>query len=72
MSHEKGLRVIIISMNFKAICGKHGMFNISNNNLTGNITGLFENCPKVKYVDFSFNRFTVTGILWGGIEQGRI
>ncbi|RLM60811.1 hypothetical protein C2845_PM14G07900 [Panicum miliaceum] len=48
-----------ISMSFPATCDKLTTLNISSNNLRGSITGLFDNCSSLRYVDLSLNRFAV-------------
>jgi Leucine-rich repeat (LRR) protein len=51
-----------IYANFPAICTNLVMFNISDNNFTGRIMGLFDECNKLRYVDLSSNHFT--GEIW--------
>ncbi|GJN32967.1 hypothetical protein PR202_gb21518 [Eleusine coracana subsp. coracana] len=58
-----------VSMNFPAICADLAVLNVSTNRLTGNITGLFDGCHKLEYVDLSSNNFT--GELWPGVARFR-
>ncbi|RCV13833.1 hypothetical protein SETIT_2G377800v2 [Setaria italica] len=58
-----------IAANFTAICADLAVFNVSTNRLTGNITGMFDGCARLEYVDLSSNNFT--GELWPGITRFR-
>ncbi|KAF0900198.1 hypothetical protein E2562_027555 [Oryza meyeriana var. granulata] len=55
--------------NFPEICGNLTFLSVSSNSFTGRIDKLFDNCPKLKHVDLSWNSFT--GIVWPGIERLR-
>uniref|UniRef100_A0A0E0QAS4 non-specific serine/threonine protein kinase n=1 Tax=Oryza rufipogon TaxID=4529 RepID=A0A0E0QAS4_ORYRU len=50
-----------------AACGDLAVLNVSGNGFTGDITGLFDGCPKLEYIDLSTNNFT--GELWPGIAR---
>ncbi|XP_051215089.1 probable LRR receptor-like serine/threonine-protein kinase At1g74360 [Lolium perenne] len=56
-----------VAGNFPAICADLTSLDLSTNNLTGNITGLFDGCPRLEYVDLSSNNFT--GQLWPGVAK---
>uniref|UniRef100_A0A0D9X774 non-specific serine/threonine protein kinase n=1 Tax=Leersia perrieri TaxID=77586 RepID=A0A0D9X774_9ORYZ len=58
-----------IRANFPAICRNLSAINLSNNNLTGSVSGLFNNCLKLQDVDLSWNNFT--GKIWNGIARLR-
>jgi len=58
-----------VAANFTAICGDLAVFNVSTNRLTGNITGMFDGCARLEYVDLSSNNFT--GELWPGVARFR-
>ncbi|KAK3127600.1 hypothetical protein QOZ80_7AG0575560 [Eleusine coracana subsp. coracana] len=58
-----------VSVNFPEICADLAVLNVSTNRLTGNITGLFDGCHKLEYVDLSSNNFT--GELWPGVARFR-
>ncbi|VAH44187.1 unnamed protein product [Triticum turgidum subsp. durum] len=58
-----------VAVNFPAICADLTLLDLSTNNLTGNITGLFDGCPRLDKVDLSSNNFT--GELWPGIAKFR-
>ncbi|KAJ1697414.1 hypothetical protein LUZ63_005926 [Rhynchospora breviuscula] len=53
--------------NFPAICGNLVMLNISDNNFTGRIFGLFDECNKLRYIDLSSNHFF--GKIWYGFNS---
>ncbi|XP_073361245.1 probable LRR receptor-like serine/threonine-protein kinase At1g74360 [Aegilops tauschii subsp. strangulata] len=57
-----------IRKNFPAICGNLSVITVSNNNLTGRISGLFSGCTKLTDVDLSCNQFTGKAV-WEGIEK---
>ncbi|TVU38298.1 hypothetical protein EJB05_11660 [Eragrostis curvula] len=56
-----------VAANFPAICADLAVLNVSTNRLTGNITGMFDGCARLEYVDLSSNNFT--GELWPGIAR---
>ncbi|KAL6657657.1 hypothetical protein ACP70R_005437 [Stipagrostis hirtigluma subsp. patula] len=58
-----------IAANFPAMCGDLTVLDVSANMLTGNITGMFDGCPKLEYVDLSSNNFT--GEIWPGVARFR-
>jgi len=58
-----------VAANFTAICGDLAVFNVSTNRLTGNITGMFDGCARLEYVDLSSNNFT--GEPWPGVARFR-
>ncbi|KAJ3697831.1 hypothetical protein LUZ61_001536 [Rhynchospora tenuis] len=53
--------------NFPAICGNLVLLNISDNNFTGGIFGLFDECIKLRYIDLSSNHFF--GKIWYGFNR---
>ncbi|TVU13972.1 hypothetical protein EJB05_37412, partial [Eragrostis curvula] len=59
-----------ITANFPAICADLTVLNVSTNMLTGNITGLFDGCGKLEFVDLSSNKFV--GELWPGVAKFRL
>ncbi|KAJ3673017.1 hypothetical protein LUZ60_006391 [Juncus effusus] len=56
-----------IYANFPSICENLITFNISENNFTGGIVGLFDKCEKLLHVDLSSNHFT--GEIWKGFYR---
>ncbi|CAL5071928.1 unnamed protein product [Urochloa decumbens] len=59
-----------VAANFTAICAADlAVFNASTNGLTGDITGMFDGCTRLEYVDLSSNNFT--GELWPGVARFR-
>uniref|UniRef100_A0A0D9X6N3 Leucine-rich repeat-containing N-terminal plant-type domain-containing protein n=1 Tax=Leersia perrieri TaxID=77586 RepID=A0A0D9X6N3_9ORYZ len=58
-----------IDENFPEICSNLTFLSVSSNSFTGRIDKLFDNCPKLKHVDVSWNSFT--GMVWPGIERLR-
>lgn len=56
-----------VAANFTAMCADLAVFNASTNGLTGNITGMFDGCARLQYVDLSSNNFT--GELWPGVTR---
>ncbi|XP_038983449.1 probable LRR receptor-like serine/threonine-protein kinase At1g74360 [Phoenix dactylifera] len=58
-----------IQSNFPAICENLVTLNISTNNLTGEITGRIDQCPKLQYLDLSSNQFY--GEIWDGFSKLR-
>jgi Leucine-rich repeat (LRR) protein len=58
-----------VAADFTAICADLVVFNVSTNRLTGNITGMFDGCARLEYVDVSSNNFT--GELWPGVTRFR-
>ncbi|CAN6219477.1 unnamed protein product [Urochloa humidicola] len=59
-----------VAANFTAICAADlAVFNASTNGFTGNITGMFDGCARLEYVDLSSNNFT--GELWPGVARFR-
>ncbi|KAL6856229.1 hypothetical protein ACP4OV_019031 [Aristida adscensionis] len=58
-----------VAANFPAACAELVVLNVSTNNLTGNITGMLDGCPRIEYVDLSSNTFT--GELWPGVARFR-
>ncbi|XP_066395193.1 probable LRR receptor-like serine/threonine-protein kinase At1g74360 [Miscanthus floridulus] len=59
-----------VAANFTAMCAADlAVFNVSTNGLTGNITGMFDGCARLEYVDLSSNNFT--GELWPGVARFR-
>jgi Leucine-rich repeat (LRR) protein len=56
-----------IYANFPAICTNLVLFNISDNNFTGDIMGLFDECNKLRYIDLSSNHFI--GEIWHGFSN---
>ncbi|CAL9048335.1 unnamed protein product [Musa banksii] len=53
-----------IRSNFPAICANLVSLNISSNIFSGDITGCFDRCPKLEYLDLSSNQFN--GYIWQG------
>ncbi|XP_047331962.1 probable LRR receptor-like serine/threonine-protein kinase At1g74360 [Impatiens glandulifera] len=53
-----------IHLSFPAICRSLVVANLSENNFTGSIEGLFDNCPYLQYLDLSTNK--LTGNIWNG------
>ncbi|KAL3640537.1 hypothetical protein CASFOL_015505 [Castilleja foliolosa] len=49
-------------------CSNLVVANISDNNFTGSIGSIFENCWKLKFLDLSVNAF-LTGDLWPGFDK---
>lgn len=59
-----------VAANFTAMCAADlAVLNVSTNALTGNITGMFDGCARLEYVDLSSNNFT--GELWPGVARFR-
>ncbi|KAJ1291733.1 hypothetical protein BS78_02G338700 [Paspalum vaginatum] len=58
-----------VAANFTAMCADLAVFNVSTNRLTGDITGMFDACARLEYVDLSSNNFT--GELWPGVARFR-
>lgn len=56
-----------IYANFPAICTNLVLLNISNNNFSGGMVGLFDECNKLMYIDLSANRFI--GEIWHGFSR---
>lgn len=56
-----------VAANFTAMCADLAVFNASTNRLAGNITGMFDGCARLEYVDLSSNVFT--GELWPGVAR---
>ncbi|XP_047329901.1 probable LRR receptor-like serine/threonine-protein kinase At1g74360 [Impatiens glandulifera] len=53
-----------IHLSFPAICRSLVVANLSENNFTGSIEGLFDDCPYLQYLDLSTNK--LTGNIWNG------
>ncbi|XP_047333482.1 probable LRR receptor-like serine/threonine-protein kinase At1g74360 [Impatiens glandulifera] len=53
-----------IHLSFPAICRSLVVANLSQNNFTGSIEGLFDDCPYLQYLDLSTNN--LTGNIWNG------
>ncbi|TVU43289.1 hypothetical protein EJB05_09745, partial [Eragrostis curvula] len=47
-----------IDKNFPAICSSLRTLSVASNDLSGKIDGLFDGCPKLSYVDLSWNSFS--------------
>ncbi|CAN6212219.1 unnamed protein product [Urochloa humidicola] len=59
-----------VAANFTAVCAAGlAVFNASTNGLTGDITGMFDGCARLEFVDLSSNNFT--GELWPGVARFR-
>ncbi|CAL9186502.1 unnamed protein product [Musa hybrid cultivar] len=58
-----------IRANFPAMCANLVSLNISTNSFGGDITGCFDQCPKLKYLDLSSNHFV--GGIWPGFPSLR-
>ncbi|THU53780.1 hypothetical protein C4D60_Mb10t18040 [Musa balbisiana] len=58
-----------IRSSFPAICVNLVSLNLSANSFSGDITGCFDECPKLQCLDLSSNRFT--GPIWRGFPKLR-
>ncbi|RZR70935.1 hypothetical protein BHM03_00002436 [Ensete ventricosum] len=58
-----------IRSSFPAICVNLVSLNLSENSFSGDITGCFDECPKLQYLDLSSNHFT--GPIWRGFPKLR-
>ncbi|KAG2313281.1 hypothetical protein Bca52824_024838 [Brassica carinata] len=56
-----------VHSSFPLLCNSLVVANLSTNNFTGRIDGIFNECKYLKYVDFRYNRFS--GEIWADFRR---